>query len=225
MAIPVNPQVLKKLDDAAAECERADDFLGALDIYEEIERRGWSQARHLTGLGYCYFKNRQRQNAKEIWLRALEMDADFGPAQEALDKLFPGWKKQAQAKPTKSQEDAPVQKAATPPPPPPAAFASAQSGELTVETTSALKSSAGQIKPFSPAPAQEARAAQSMPFRVLKEEAKFAPGAAVARSSAPTHSAPAPTPAQPEQNEARVNWAYIMHDVAEESAYRNAGKK
>lgn len=101
---------LKKLEDGLKQCEDREDFLGELDIYEEIERKGMTAPRHLVGLGLCLMKVRRKQDAREAWIKAHLMDAKFEPATKALDANFPGWRK------TIKPVEAPKPQAPSPPP-------------------------------------------------------------------------------------------------------------
>lgn len=191
MAKHIDPSALRALEEEARKAEQADDLAGALDIYEEIDRNGWATAGHLTALGYCYLKNRQKHDARETWLRAFSLDPQYGPSHEALDKYFPGWEKQA---PTPAAT-------VPPPPPPPPRFAASQSAELTVETTSTIALTAAQTKPFAAEQAPEIKA-KSEPLRPAPRERATEPAGR----------------AKPDFNEGRVNWTYALGDAAEEAA-------
>lgn len=205
MATPVDPKALRQFEEAATECERTDDWLGALDIYEELVRRGWAGAKHLTGLGHCYLKNRQRQNAKETWLEAFELDPNFQPVLDALDKFFAGWDNEV---PTRK----PLHKSApaAPPPPPPASFSAAAETELTVEVTSTTNTPAAQVRAFAPQPAPEVDPRQRAYAPARPAQAPPAKPAAPAAKQAP----------QADLSEARANWNFVLSDAAEEAAYR-----
>ncbi|MCL5269079.1 MAG: hypothetical protein M1457_00635 [bacterium] len=122
MGEAVDLKALRQLEEEARACERNEDFTSALDIYEDILRRDWADARLLLAMGHCYLRNRQRQNAKQVWIRAHELDPGFDEVQEELDHYFPGWEK----KDTTSGKSG--RRTMTPPPPFPARAA----GERTI---------------------------------------------------------------------------------------------
>lgn len=182
---------LRKLESEAHACERSGDSLGALDIYEEIVRRGWATSRHLVALGYCYATNRQRQNAKEIWLRALDLEPENKLCREALDKHFPRWEEHIKKAAPRLERQKEI------PPPPPASFGQ----ELSVEATSVVVTQARQA----PEPVREApRPAQPAPAA--------RPAAVAAAASARVDAVAL--------SDQQVNWDFVMQDVAEEAAFR-----
>lgn len=199
MVTPADSTPLQKLEANAHDCERNGDFLGALDAYEEIERHGWANARHRAALGYCYIKNRQRQFARTVWLRALEQEPGSKLCREALDKHFPGWEaKNAPAPAGAPRPAAPAWDAPPPPPPPPPASFINQ--DLTVETTTS-----SAIAP--------ARTPAALP---IPEEDPFYKAPPAAR---------APRPAPPlrraqDTTDSRVNWDFVMQDASAEAAAR-----
>lgn len=211
MPTPANPNELRRLEGEAHECERSGDFLGALDIYEEIVRRGWALAHHMTALGYCYVKNRQRQNAKEMWLRALELEPANKLCREALDKYFPGWERQpAEVRLERQKEMAPP----PPPPPPPASFGQ----ELSVETTSVLAAPAPR-KMKEPASRPEPRPAPAVDEFAPTVHLAPPPEEPKTPSRPASRAVPASTRSNEEYDETRVNWDFVMKDVAEEAAH------
>jgi hypothetical protein len=216
------------MEKEALQCERADDNLSALDIYEDICRSEWAGAKHLTALGHCYLKNRQRQNAKEAWLRAITYEPNFEPCIEALNKFFPGWQKQKAQQAAKS----PVASADLneSPPPPPHSFDETQLSSLTME-----------MIPPTPAPEPPARAAAPEappPPGARPYAAPPPPDPRAARPPEPRPKAPpAPEPApkaKPDEAvpvymvkappggksdpEGRANWDFVLADTAEEAA-------
>ncbi|MEN6625075.1 MAG: hypothetical protein ABFD69_02485 [Candidatus Sumerlaeia bacterium] len=218
MSKPVDPTALQKLEKEAMECERQNDFVSALDIYEEIDRNGWSSPRHLLALGECYMHARQRQNAREAWIRAFEADSSMNEVIQLLDRYFPGWEKTAVKH--HGQEEAP---------PPPPAFSDTQAG-LTMESVSYRTPPAPA--PAVPPPPPPARKQPPMP-------PKPAPAAATQLSTPARPAAPQPPPIQqqirmqPAQviieaakvvvgeggpRESKVNWSFILADAAEEAA-------
>ena len=228
MAKPADLNALRAMENEAQQCERTDDNLGALDIYEDICRSEWAGAKHLTALGHCYLKNRQRQNAKEAWLRAITYEPSYEPCLEALNKYFPGWQKQKAQQAAKSPVASPDFHES--PPPPPHSFDETQFSSLTVEM-------------IPPTPVQEpparARAAEpppppsSRPYAPPPPDPRSAPAPAPRPKASP---APEPAPkAKPDEAkpvymvnaptggksdpEGRVNWNFVLTDTAEEAAY------
>lgn len=225
MGIPLDPATLKRLETEALNCERQNDFVGALDVYEEIDRNGWSNPRHLVALGECYMRARQRQNAREAWLRAWEADSNLAEVVTYLDRYFPGWEKTVARR---QNEDAPppppafdqappeltVQSVSfrTPPPaapavPPPEPPARKQQRQAPLDATMLSPQSSAAEEMFSPAPAPiTPRPAPNAPIQQLRiqpaqvviEAAKVVVGGEV--------------------RESKVNWGYIMTDAAEETA-------
>lgn len=192
---------LRKLESEAHECERSGDSLGALDIYEEIVRRGWANSKHLTALGYCYIKSRQRQNAKEIWLRALELEPGDKLCREALDKHFPGWEDRSKGAPRLERQKE------MPPPPPPASFGQ----DLSVEATSVVVTQARQQPKTEPEPASRPAAPQPVAAPRPGQIAPMRPSPATALVSRIDSAA---------LSDHQVNWDFVMQDVAEEAAFR-----
>jgi hypothetical protein len=106
-----DPRVARALDEAR-KCEQRGEHAEALDCYEEIVRLGAETPEILTAMGGCYMRTRQRQNARQCWLRAFEKNPNHKPAVEQLDRYFQGWEKTISV--------TPPHKADSPPPPPPA---------------------------------------------------------------------------------------------------------
>lgn len=88
---PISKTELKQMEQEARHHEQREEYLEALDIYENLELHGWAQAKHLTAMGYCYLKLRQRQNARTTWLKALERDPNEQSCLDALNRYFPKW--------------------------------------------------------------------------------------------------------------------------------------
>jgi hypothetical protein len=118
-----NDPTVEDLAREARQCETRGEWAEALDAYEEIERRGKATVEHLASMGVCLLQSRQRQDARRIWLRAYEMNIDFAPVVELLDKNFPGWEKTIAARfaPPKAPPASPPSPSPSPgsPPPPP----------------------------------------------------------------------------------------------------------
>lgn len=209
MGTPADPNELRRLEAEAHACERNGDSLGSLDIYEEILRRGWASSKHLVALGYCYVKNRQRQNAKEIWLRALEQEPGDRLCREALDKYFPGWEKNKPAPRLERQKE-------MPPPPPPDSFGQ----ELSVETTSAMAPPPRQARqPEPPEPVREARPQPRPAPAATATMTGMTRTATAAQATSSGGMRPAPDTAS-NYSESRVNWDFVLQDAAEEAATR-----
>jgi hypothetical protein len=109
MAQAGKPRDKAELEQELRDCGARGDHLGALDVYEELDKAGWITPGHLVGMGVCLMKVRRRQDAKDAWMRAVQIDEKFPAAAEALDKNFPGWRKELRPKPPPP----------TPKPPPP----------------------------------------------------------------------------------------------------------
>lgn len=105
---------LEELEQELQECASAQNHLDALDIYEEIQRAGWTKPEHLVGMGHCLLKLRRRQDARAAWFKAIQMAPDHPAAVQALNDQFPGWRKDL-------PKPAPPPPVVTPPPaaPPP----------------------------------------------------------------------------------------------------------
>lgn len=88
---PEQARHLTELEKELQACSQRQDHLDALDIYEEIENKGLTASRHLLGMGFCLLKMRRKQDAKDTWLRAYEMDPDDQRVIQTLDKHFRGW--------------------------------------------------------------------------------------------------------------------------------------
>ena len=219
----INADELKRLEQEAAECAHNGDSLGALDTYEEMVRKGLAQARHMTALGHCYIDNRQRQNAKTIWMRAFDLDPNYEPCIEALDHYFSGWEKSSETTPPPRTFTRP--RVTPPPPPPPSENDSTAGLSITVETTSTRQAS--------PAPPQPAPAASVAPTP--------APAPAPQRTAPAPKAAPAPAADQSlESTQAgmkaadatrvpialdladprSIRWDFVMKDAADEATLR-----
>ena len=88
---PEQTRHLAELEKELKKCSQRQDHLDALDIYEEIENMGLTASRHLLAMGFCLLKMRRKQDAKDAWLRAYEMDSDDQRVIQTLDKHFRGW--------------------------------------------------------------------------------------------------------------------------------------
>lgn len=117
-----DPQVMRELESELKECARQGDSLEALDIYDELDAKGWIRPRHLVGMGHCLIKLRRKQDAREAWLRAYSADTSFQEVIDVLDEFFPGWKRATPPPPRPAPPPAPPP--AQVPSPPPAASAS-----------------------------------------------------------------------------------------------------
>lgn len=85
------PESLKDLEAELKICRQRQDHLESLDIYEEIDRNGWSLPRHLVGMGDCYLKLRRRSDAKKSWFRALQIQPDSKEITARLQSTFTSW--------------------------------------------------------------------------------------------------------------------------------------
>lgn len=228
MSIPLDPAALKKLETEALACERQNDFVGALDVYEEIDRNGWSTPRHLLALGECHMRARQRQNAREAWLRAWQADSNLNEVVAYLDRYFPGWEKTIARR---QNEEAP---------PPPPAFDQAP-GAMTVEAVSfrTPPPAAPAVQPPEP-PARKQQRPATLDATMISPQSPV--GSAQSFTPAQPPMAPRPAPNAPiqqlriqptqvvieaakvvvggEVRESKVNWGFIMTDAAEETAKR-----
>jgi hypothetical protein len=217
MGEPSNPKILKSLEAEARRCEHNQDFLGALDIYEEIEEKGWATTNHLVAMGFCYLKNRQRQNAREIWLRALAQEPENKDTRRMLDRYFPGWEKRTQI--PQKRSDQPVEDGSeTAPPPPPPGFGNSKAASLSVETQ-VPETASQETKTTSP---RSKRTAQHpKPSRALRPEATGQAG----KPKQPAAPAPSVSDAAlvhssvQDIRETLVNWEYVMADVADEAGH------
>ncbi|MCE5230388.1 hypothetical protein LLG95_12455 [bacterium] len=231
MSEPVDTAALKRLESEALSYEKQNDYVSALDVYEEIDRKGWSQPQHLLALGECYMRARQRQNAREAWLRAWEGDSSLTQVVANLDRFFPGWEKTVARR---QHEDAP---------PPPPDFD--QSGaELTVESVSyrTPPPAAPAVPPPEPPPRMQPRLSPSE-ATMLSPQAPIPPAAPAPPVAPQRPVAPMAPPQQlriqptqvvieaakvvlgGEMRESKVNWGYIMTDSAEEAAKQRPRNK
>ena len=192
-----------------------EEWLGALDVYEDIVAKGWATSAHLIRLGHCYMNCRQRQNSRDAWLRAWEADPNSMEAVDLLDRFFPGWEKRA-------SRDLDTQVPLPMPPPPPPPTATRGSGGLIVETTNFAPP---PPKPVVSPPPTSARPAPRPPVgpggTVGGPAAGPMGGYAGAPMSGQGHSAPAPASDAAlvgGSRELKVNWSFIMADAAEEAA-------
>lgn len=110
---------ISELAEAAAHATKRGEWAEALDYYEEIERRGASTAEHVTAMGNCYLNLRQRQDARKTWLRAFEMNPNYEPAVDLLNKNFKGWERLLGTKKPAAAAPPPPPGSSAPPPPPP----------------------------------------------------------------------------------------------------------
>jgi hypothetical protein len=84
---------LPALEEELKQAMMREEYLDAIDVFEEIEKKGLTQPRHLLGWGECLVKLRRKQDARQKWLAAYQMDSSFQPVIKQLDENFPGWKK------------------------------------------------------------------------------------------------------------------------------------
>ena len=226
MAKPADLNALRAMEAEAQHCEKTDDNLGALDIYEDICRTEWAGAKHLTALGHCYLKNRQRQNAKEAWLRAVTYEPNFEPCVEALDKFFPGWQRQKAQQAAKSPAPSPDLHES--PPPPPHSFDETQLSALTMEIIPpahayepprpiAAEPPPPSSRPYA-APLPDPRAPAPEPARAPRPKAP--PAREPAPKSKPDEAVPVYMVKAPAagEGEGRVNWDFVLTDAAEAAA-------
>lgn len=210
---------MKKLEREALECAQSGDTLSALDIYEEMVRKGLAQARHMIALGQCYIENRQRQNAKAIWMRALELEPDNPPCIKALDRYFSGWQKTQKVAPAPRAHTRPR---VTPPPPPPAADKEASGNSaLTMETIT--------TRPAQPTPPPQAPVAmppaadQPVQLDQSAQPVQPVPSQALDSTQAGMEAADAArAPAVVDYSDPRsICWDYVLKDAAAEAALRH----
>lgn len=112
MAEPGQNEALKKLEKELTQCLVREEYLDALDIYDEILAKGTKDPRHLVGMGHCLMKLRRKQDAKHAWIEAFEIDSEFEPAIKLLNENFRGWKKALLA----AKKPKPKPKPPSPPP-------------------------------------------------------------------------------------------------------------
>lgn len=182
---------LRALEQELQECERKRDYLTAIDIYEEIESKGWITVKHQVGLGFCYMKLRRRQDAREAWLKGYTLDPSHQRAIEALDEFFPGWKRAAPPRVRKPPAPAP-----SPPEPRAGRPASRTDRPAPGRPTQPVTGSAPPAGPAAqPAPTRSAPVAQG-------------------RQPHPAHTAPAVREAAT-LAEGEINWDYVTNDLEE----------
>ncbi|HOE95058.1 MAG TPA: hypothetical protein PLS90_11765 [Candidatus Sumerlaeota bacterium] len=214
MTTPPDPKALKALENEARRCEATDDYLGALDAYEEIQQKGWATAIHIVAMGECYLKNRQRQNAMDLWLKALEEMTDEAPVRQALDRYFPDWERKAallRKKPARPAPPRPAERDLPPPPPPPPAFGGDADTPLSVETTRVRQPERAPLR-ATPPPEAELPAEQTHSLRPGRGGTLSpTPAPAPAAQAGPVQHATAAV--NPEYN---VNWDFVLQDAAEE---------
>ena len=210
-----DPKALKALEEEAQRCERNQDFLGALDAYEEIEEHGWATATHLAAMGYCYLKNRQRQNARETWFKALEKDAEAKQPREMLDRYFPKWEQELKRRmATRASAAAPKGDEEAPPPPPPPGFAGSAADTISIETK------AREAPPAKP-PLKARRPVDPEKTYSLRPAPGTGPAtpkkpSLPAKQKQPIEAVIVKPPVEELGEEAPVNWEYVMNDVVEE---------
>lgn len=214
----------EQLISQALACEKAGNFNEALDIYEELERRGAATPELLVAQGHCLLKTRQRQNAMDLWFRVLQLQPDFPPVVEALNQYFPNWEGRFQKFVARGQRVAPreatppprpIPSSAAPsdlpPPPPPATPAPAPSVSLTVETVTPPPRPAPVIQPPRMAPPEPAQPAAAHPISA------FNTGPTQGYQAGPRYSDAAEV-SEEDIMDSRVNWKYILADAQEEAA-------
>ena len=218
-----------QLEKQALALEKAGNVADALDLYEEIDRRGAATAQHLVQLGNCLLKSRQRQNAMDTWFRVLQMQPNYPPAVEALNQYFPNWEgrfekfvargsrvtREATPPPRPLTPAAHGEDPPPPPPPPPSATATtAPKVSLTVENV---------VQPPRQAPPRPAPAPRAAPTPA--EDYQQQPPRPAAPQ--PVHSghtghaaqySDAAEVSEEDIMDSRVNWKYILADAQEEAA-------
>lgn len=221
------PQALKILEETYKKCAKRNDFVGALDALEEIDRHGWAGAEHLTALGHALLRNRRRQDAKEVWVRATEMDPDYAGARQALDQYFPGWQRRLHQERKRRQQreivetpgaaEAPppgtTARADQTPPPPPSGSRPREdaAGSLQVDTVAPKDRDPARVRE------QLSRAADDAARRAATQSGAAQPEASGAGRSNAGESTTARRAAggEPDPGIATVNWHYVLEDVAE----------
>ena len=244
MNAPPDPKAIQE----ALRLEKADNHIDAMDIYEDLNRRGWATAAHLTALGNCYVKNRQRQDAQRVWMHALELNAEHQPAIEALDRYFPKWRKKTKSKaqspggltiettssqpatvaPEKaSKQDSIVIETAPPKPRQPQPTPPTEAAPPSPPKPQPVKEAPPVIRPGGEQPVEEQRIPVEAPRQVAGATPAPDAGSQFAQeilaeyarepTAAPAANAASPMPAQQNADigEVRVNWSYVMEDVAE----------
>lgn len=211
---PTFEQLLRE----AHECQKTGDFAEALDLYEEIDRRGLAGPAELHAMAVCYLQVRQRQTARQTWLRALELQPDFQPAIEQLDRHFKGWER---PQPRRTPDNA------VPPPSPPPLPASDSTGGLTVQTVQRRrpepKVTLPQVTPeitHEVVPPVAARS-EAVDFDEEPSAHTLRPTAhPAAASAAPSGAGARPADSINKVFISPVNWEYVMNDAMVESARR-----
>lgn len=93
MTEPKKSAELIALEKEFREAINLNDHLSALDIFDEIAEAGEVTSTHLLWKGKCLMALRQKQDARETWIRAYGLDSESVEIQKALHEFFPGWKK------------------------------------------------------------------------------------------------------------------------------------
>jgi hypothetical protein len=159
MKIPDQPAELKKLESAAVAAMKIENFVNALDFYEEIEAKGWAHARHFTAQGFCLIKVRRRKDAARILLKAFNLDPNENRCIELLNKYVPGWEKRAAEYVPESVDNTSPQAAYSPAVPPPVAdpapVAPQESAPVAPEPAPVQPTPHHQPQQSAPAPTQD----------------------------------------------------------------------
>lgn len=194
MPEPMNAEQLRALEAEARQCEQRQEYLEALDGYEEIERKGWARSGHLARKAFCLIKLRRKQDARKVLIHVFDSDPGCQEAISLLDEHFPGWEKTIQ--PASAPAAAPPRPAAPPapafhpaPPPRPAAEYAPQ-----------------YAPPLQPSQAPPAPAYAPPPQAYAPQPQAYAP-------QPQAYAPPASQPAPPAQREGPVNWRWVMEDL------------
>ncbi len=204
---------LKDLEAELKICRQRQDFLEALDIYEEIDRNGWSLPRHLVGMGDCYLKLRRRSDAKNAWFRALQLQPDSKEVIARLKSTFTSWEEDFEnhrAKPSPASKKGAKQAQASSPAssagPPAEAPAN---GELSLDDILDSVPDRGNAES---AESEESPAAAAGSAGAGSVESAAAP------SSPPAASARRPVPVSARMIDPTmdryINWPFVFEDVA-----------
>lgn len=209
---------LQELEAELRQFFQKQNYVEAMDIYEEIERiAGGLKPQHLVGRAQCHIKLRRKQDAKNDLMRAHQIDPGFQPTLHMLNENFPGWDQGAPPRPAQ----APQPEYQHPPAAPAYQQAPQQAYQQPAPQQTYQPSAYQQPAPsyqqpaHNPAPAFAQTGSETSP--------PWAPATAPQRPAPPpqpqayaqTH-APAPGPqAQPQQAAAmaRVNWKFVMDDL------------
>lgn len=193
------PDTVKRLEGELRECFDRENYVEALDIYDEIQSAlgGRLRPQHLVGKGQCLLKLRRKQDAKKVLLTAFEADANFQPAIHMLDQNFPGWEKTYVA-----------------PPPEPVAGSRAVVQPIVVQAPVAYAPAPPpQQYHAAPPPAQHHAAPPPAPYAHPAPPAPSGPHQVVVVQQAPPPAAPSVAPSGTYEHVSRINWNYVAEDV------------